>query len=575
MLTLNEVNLRAALTVGEAMNRSVRTCLLAFGVLFGVLLAPVTLAAKLGDRIDTIMAASYPGDGPGAAAIAVREGKVVYRGARGMADLENGLELSPESVFRLGSITKQFTAASIMLLVERGELSLSDPLTQFLPDYPVHGHTITVENLLTHTSGIFNYTNIPGYMQTRIRSDLSTEKLIDEFKDQTIDFAPGERFSYSNSGYVLLGAIIEKVSDQSYEEFVQKNIFDRLGMEHSYYGSHTRLIPDRARGYGGAPGNWSNAPYLSMTQPHAAGSLLSTVDDMARWNAALFGGELLKPESVERMIQTFELNDGEKSAYGFGLGIGALKGRTAISHGGGIHGFSTFATHLPEDKIFVAVLTNAPGLPVRPATVANRIAAVVAGAPFDEFKSISLSPDVLQRYVGVYRIDENAERVISVEGGQLFTQRTGSNRLAAQAHSTTGFFYENSLTHFELIQDGSGEVVEMLMFQESSAEPERAVRVSRTVPEQAVAEIDPQVYAGYVGEYELRPGFTLTITVDGDRLFGQASGQGRAELFPESETVFFLKVVNAKVVFEPGDDGRASGLVLSQGGQEIAGKRID
>jgi D-alanyl-D-alanine carboxypeptidase len=542
---------------------------------FAVLPASPALAGKLSDRIDAIMADSYPGDGPGAAAIAVRDGKVVYRGAHGMADLENGLPLTPESVFRLGSITKQFTGASVMLLVERGELSLSDPLTQFLPDYPVHGHTITIEHLLTHTSGIFNYTNIPGYMQTRIKTDLSIDKLIDEFKDQTIDFAPGERFNYSNSGYVLLGAIIEKVSGQSYEEFVQENIFDSLEMKHSYYGSHARIIPDRVRGYGGGPGNWSNAPYLSMTQPHAAGSLLSTVDDMVRWNAALFGGELLRPESVERMIQTFTLSDGAESPYGFGLGIGTLKGRAAISHGGGIHGFSTFATHLPDEKIYVAVLTNAPGLPIRPGSVANRIAAALAGDPFEEFKRISLSPDVLERYVGVYRIGEDEERVVSVDGGQLFTQRTGSSRLAVQAHSKTGFFYENLLTHFELIQDDSGEVVEMLMYSENSAEPERAVRVSHEVPEKSVAEIDPQIYQGYVGEYELRPGFTLTISLDGDHLFGQASGQGRAELFPESETAFFLKVVEARIVFEPGDDGRANGLVLHQGGQEIPAQRID
>jgi hypothetical protein len=404
---------------------------------------------------------------------------------------------------------------------------------------------------------------------------LSTQELIDAFKDQEIDFAPGEQFSYSNSGYVLLGAIIEKVSGQSYEEFVQKNIFDVLGMNASYYGSHARIIPNRARGYGGGPGDWSNAPYLSMTQPHAAGSLLSTVDDMARWDAALYTDELLKPESVERMIQKFELNDGEESAYGLGLGVGTLKGRAAISHGGGIHGFSTYATRWPEDRIYVAVLTNAPGLPVRPGNVGNRIAALVAGDPFEDFKRISLAPDVLQGYVGVYRIDEETERIVSLVDGVLHTKRTGSSQLEAHPHSKTGFFYENTFTHFELVKDDSGEVVEMLMYQNGNDEPERSERVSNLVPEKELAEVDPQIYDGYVGEYELGPGFTLTITRDGDRLFGQATGQDRAELFPESETVFFLKVVDAKIVFEPGDNGKAAKLVLRQGGQEMRGKRID
>lgn len=265
----------------------------------------VAWADELSGQIDAIMATHYPADGPGSAAIVVRDGKVVYRGAHGMADLENGLPLTADSVFRLGSITKQFTGAAIMLLVEREKLSLSDPLTKYLPDYPVHDPGITVEHLLTHTSGIFNYTNIPGYIQARVRVEVTTEELIDGFKDQDPDFAPGERFNYSNSGYVLLGAVIEKVSGQSYEQFVQENIFDVLGMEHSYYGSHTRIIPNRARGYGGGPDDWSNADFISMTHPHAAGSLLSTVSDMAIWDAALYTDALLKPKSVTRMIEGF------------------------------------------------------------------------------------------------------------------------------------------------------------------------------------------------------------------------------------------------------------------------------
>jgi CubicO group peptidase (beta-lactamase class C family) len=545
------------------------------GVLILLLLAVPPAANELADQIDAILAESYPADGPGAAVIAVRDGQVVYRGARGMADLENGLPLTPDSVFRLGSITKQFTGACIMLLVERGELKLSDPLSQFLPDYPVHGHTISVEHLLTHTSGIFNYTNIPGYMQAQIKSDLSTEELVDAFKDQEMNFAPGEAWSYSNSGYVLLGAIIEQVSGLSYELFVQRNIFDVLGMDHSYYGSQTRIIPNRARGYGGGPGNWSNAEYLSMTQPHAAGSLLSTVDDMARWDAALYTDKLLQPDSVKRMMTKSKLNGGEETTYGLGFGVGTLRSKTAISHGGGIHGFSTYATRLPDERIYVAVLTNAPGLPVRPTTVGDRIAALLAGDPFESFKRISLDAEVLQGYVGVYRIDEDSERIVSLDDGQLFTQRSGGARLPAHPHSRTGFFYDATFSHFEFVLDDAGEALEMLMYQNGGDVPERAQRVSKTAPEKEVAEIDPAIYDGYVGEYELQPGFTLTVTREDDRLFAQATGQSRAELFAESETAFFLKVVDARVVFTPGPDGRAVQLVLHQGGQEITAKRID
>ncbi|NIL99952.1 MAG: serine hydrolase [Acidobacteria bacterium] len=446
------------------------------------LLSAGTRADERSERIDAILDRCYPADGPGAAVIAVRGGEVVYRGARGMADLENGLPLTPESVFRLGSITKQFTAAAILLLVERGELSLSDRLTEFLPDYPVHDPQITIEHLLTHTSGIFNYTDIPGYIREGVRLDVTVGELIDGFKDQPPKFAPGERFSYSNSGYVLLGAIIETVSGQSYEEFIRRNVFEPLGMKHSYYGSHTRLIPRRARGYDGSPGEWSNADFISMTHPHGAGGLLSTVDDLAIWDAALYTDRLLRPESVRKMMRGFTLNDGSGSPYGLGFGIGSVRGRSAVFHGGGIHGFTTYATRLPDERIYVAVLTNTPGLPAEPGYVANRIAALVAGDPFREFRRISLSPAVLGGYVGVYRIDETTEWIVTLDGTRLYTQRTGGQRTPAFPHSKTGFFHENSFAHFELVEDGSGQVVEMLMYADGGDEPERAKRVRETPP---------------------------------------------------------------------------------------------
>lgn len=292
---------------------------------------------------DDILADAYAADGPGAAAIVVREGEVLYRGARGMADLELGVALSPGQVFRLGSITKQFTAAAILLLAERGELALTDPIESFLPDYPTQGHTITLHHLLTHTSGVHSYTAIPGYMADgRIRADLTTDELVDVFDDSPMDFAPGERWSYSNSGYVLLGAVIEAVADVPYCAFLQHEIFAPLDLANTHCGEDD-LVPGRVEGYTERDGEWAHAAWLSMTQPHAAGALLSTVDDLARWNAALFDGELLAPESTTMIIEPVELNDGETSSYGYGLGVGTWLGEPLISHGGGIFGFSTDA----------------------------------------------------------------------------------------------------------------------------------------------------------------------------------------------------------------------------------------
>ena len=193
---------------------------------------PVAAAAfeREASRIDALLRETYPQGQPGAAVIVTKDGETVFRRAYGMANLELGVALQPDMVFRLGSITKQFTAAAILLLEQQGKLSVGDLLSKHLPGYPVHGHPITIEHLLTHTSGIFSYTSIPGYMARKVRQDLTTSELVDAFKGQPMSFAPGERWSYSNSGYVLLGAIIERVSEQSYADFVRSHIFEPLSL---------------------------------------------------------------------------------------------------------------------------------------------------------------------------------------------------------------------------------------------------------------------------------------------------------------------------------------------------------
>src|ERR1051325_6201989 len=259
---MNPSNPRAALRV-------LATTLLLLCMSF-VALAQGADDAQTAKAIDELMSKAYPPDGPGASIIVIKEGRTLLRKGYGMADMELGVKVEPDMVFRLGSITKQFTAVSILMLAEQGKLSLSDDLTKFFPDFPTHGRTITVEHLLTHTSGIKSYTSIPAWL-SMWRKDMTVAELIDLFKNEPADFEPGTQWLYNNSGYILLGAIIEKVSGMTYEQFLQKNIFDPLGMKHTFYGSATRVIPRRVPGYTRSrEGVIQNAEYLSMTQPYAA-----------------------------------------------------------------------------------------------------------------------------------------------------------------------------------------------------------------------------------------------------------------------------------------------------------------
>jgi CubicO group peptidase (beta-lactamase class C family) len=528
--------------------------------------------SSLEEQIGAYLRATYPADEPGAAVIAVREGEVVYRAAHGMANLEHGIPLEPDMVFRLGSITKQFTAAAILLLEERGKLSIEDPITKFLPDYPVRGHEITVAHLVSHTSGIRSYTGIPGWVQTKIKQDLTLEELIDGFKLEPMDFAPGERLQYNNSGYVLLGAVIEKASGKSYEEFIVEEIFRPLGMSSSCYGDHARIIPRRVSGYERGSDGFRNAQYLSMSQPHAAGSLLSTVDDLAKWDAALYTDALLGAESRKKQVQPFPLNDGESTRYAYGLFIGDFRGQPMIQHGGGIFGFSTYGLRLPRDRVYVAVLTNGPR-PVPPGLVAQKIAAMVIEDPFPDRKAISLAPSKLDEYTGVYRMDDDATRTVTRVDGQLFTQRTGGGRQPIEPESEKLFFYPNSFTYLTFERDPGGKVTHMLFYPEGEETAERAERTGDAPAGPVAVKVDPAIYERYVGVYEIGPGFDLAVTCDGERLFGQATGQGAAELFPSSETEFFFKVVDAQLRFVPGDGGRATHAILIQGGREIKASR--
>ncbi|MCG8455305.1 MAG: serine hydrolase, partial [Holophagales bacterium] len=470
------------------------------------------------------------------------DGEVLFRAARGMADLELGVPIEPAHVFRLGSITKQFTAAAILLLEAEGKLAVDAEITDYLPDYPTHGHRITVDHLLQHTSGIASYTSIPGYMMgSEIRTDLTTEELVDVFDDRAMDFAPGERWQYNNSGYVLLGAIVEAVSGMTYADFVQQHIFEPLGMENSHYGG-SQLVPGRVAGYSGTGGDYSNAPFLSMTQPHAAGSLLSTVDDLARWNAGLFGGRLLETEAVERMTRETVLNGGDTHPYGYGLALSEVRGQRAIGHGGGIFGFSTYAMWVPDSKVFVAVLSNHPGNETRPSYLAYQLAALALGDPFPEREALELPAEELEDFVGVYRIDDATTRAVTLEEGQLYTQRTGGPRFPIFPHGDDDFFYRQSFTHLSFERDAEGRVAAMHMYPDGASEAEICPRIEEAPDSAAggagreVAEVSPELYDLWAGTYEVGPGFHLTIRREGDRLISQATGQAPFELFPTSTT---------------------------------------
>lgn len=348
------------------------------------LLAQRTLTSDQTAEIDAVAIAPIElGQAAGMSIAVVRGTDTLLMSSYGHADVELSVATPGRAVYEIGSVTKQFTAAAVLLLQEDGALSLDDPLTKWLPNYPLAGRTLTVRRLLDHTSGIKGYTEMPAVWGEIVPLELPRDTLMTLFAAEPFDFEPGEALIYNNSAYFLLGLIIEKASGETYEDFVEKRLFAATGMNDSRYCHKEELTPGRTKGYQYGPEGLEPAAYLNHLWPYAAGSLCSTVRDLVAWQQGLHGdgggGNVLSPESYAAMISPEPLNDGTPTRYAKGLAITERGGEKRISHGGGIFGFLSELRYLPDEDLTIAVLINTTG-PVAPADVADEIERVILGA---------------------------------------------------------------------------------------------------------------------------------------------------------------------------------------------------
>jgi len=318
-------------------------------------LLAVELRGQFADSVHAFLADRFPSDEPGAVFLVAREGEVLYQEAFGMANLELGVPMQTDNVFQIGSMTKQFTAVSVLILAEEGKLGLDDRLSEYIDDYP-NGEHITIHHLLTHTSGIRDFTEV-GAIRAQATRDLEPAELIDLFRDEPVDFEPGTDFKYNNSGYFLLGYIIEKLSGMSYSQFVEERIFQKAGMTRSRYASDRDIVYDRAYGYHKRE-QFTNKRHVSMTFPFSAGGLMSTAQDMFLWHRALIRGRLVSRSMLEKAFSDYTLNDGEYVGYGYGWHIREIDGMRSLEHGGSIFGFKSMGVYLPGKDIYVVGLTN-------------------------------------------------------------------------------------------------------------------------------------------------------------------------------------------------------------------------
>ncbi len=535
-------------------------------IVFFLLVSVSAIAQDTNHSLDSLLKSTYKADGPGATTLVAKGGQVIYRKALGMADMENNVSLTPEHVFEIGSITKQFTAVSILMLMEQGKLTLEDPVTKFIAGFP-NGDKITIHHLLTHTSGIKSYTEMERWTKLW-RNDMTPIEMIDLFKNEPVDFAPGEKYQYNNSAYFMLGYIIEKASGTPYPQFLEKNIFEPLGLKNTYYGSQAKIINKRAQGYQRKDG-YVRAEYLSLTQPYAAGSIMSNVDDLFAWHKAVQANTFVKKESIQKAFTDYKLNNGKLIGYGYGWGFGNINLSPTIEHSGGIFGYTTNAIYLPKEDVFVVVFTNCDC--ADPGPLSRRMAGVAIGKPYPKsVAKITLDAAQAKKLIGIYDFEDETTRMITEDAGVLYSQRTGGSKSKLLAQDKTHFLFEDGFTTMEFTTT-KGKPIGLIM-----TSPQRivkGVKSAKPLPVQKVVSVDRATLEKYAGEYDIVPGFSLIITMEGDHLMSQATGQGKFELFAESPTRFFFKVVDAQIEFLAGEGGKYDSIILFQGGSKTPGKR--
>ncbi len=430
-------------------------------------------AAALEQKIDELLRAHVKVNDFSGTILLARSGKPLVATGYGFANIEWQIPNTPQTRFRIGSVTKQFTSMLIMQLREQDKVKLEDSVCVYVTPCPDTWKPVTIHHLLTHTSGIPSYTGIAAWRAANMVPK-TTEQMVAIFRDLPLEWVPGEKYAYNNSGYFLLGVVIEKITGKKYEQALDEMIVTPLGLKNTGYDWPGTILPQRAAGYEGRGDAIRHAAALDMGQPYAAGPLYSTVGDLLTWEQSLHTDKLL-PEAAKQLMWTPFKNN-----YAYGWSIAEPSpgtfGHRRMAHGGGLNGFSAMLIRVPDENVTAIVLSN--NATVNAGLVARDMLAVYYGQPF-------------------------------------------------------------------------------------------------TMPApQTVAKVDPGILDSYVGEYQFRPDFTLTVAREGDRLFAQATGQGRFEILPESETKFFAKVAPISIVFTKGPDGKVIHLDLTQAGGTQQAKKV-
>ena len=546
-----------------------------------------SIAQDKAQKIEALLKTYYDNGQLNGTVLVAENGKVVYKKGFGMANMEWDIPNQPDTKFRIASVTKQFTAALILQLVEEGKLKLDGKITDYLPDYRKDtGEKVTIHQLLNHTSGIPDYQNVSS-------NPYSALDFVKKHVSGDLEFEPGSKYKYNNGGYSILGAIIEKVTGKSYETVLQERLLKPLGMTNSGYARHSTLLAKHAGSYEKTPAGYVNAPYIDIAIPYAAGSMYSTVEDLFKWDQALYEDKILSAESRKLMFTPGLSN------YGYGVRItdqpvGKTDQKTKIvwHGGGGINGFNSLFSRAVDKRQTVIILDNGSHGRNHP-KITNSIFGILNGQPYDAPKrsiaetlyKIAVEKDVATAVAEYRRLKtENSptfdfsETELEKLGSQLLGMKRRKDALeifklnvemfpkSANLYDTLGETY---------LADGQKDLALANYKKAVELDPtnSNALLVVKRL-EGTETKVDSSGFDAYVGEYQVTPALVLTISKDGDKLFGQLSGQPKLAIEAVSATQFTIPEVKANITFEKDPAGKIVGLLLTQGARSVKAPKI-
>ncbi|RPE08085.1 class A beta-lactamase-related serine hydrolase [Chitinophaga lutea] len=530
----------------------------AMGTLFLLLVMRAPFAScqdSLVTAIDRLLAAEFVNDKPGGAVLVARNGKILYKKAFGMANLELDVPNSENTVFYIASNTKQMTAVAILQLMEQGKLSLQDTMGKYAP-CPPPASGITIRQLLSHTSGIVVNVTAPGFKETAGKP--------------LTEFAPGTKWNYSNTGYSVLGYIIEKVSGQPYGEYIQEHIFKPAGMTSSWVANNDRLVKNRAAGYTNGKRGYRNMPLENPAGFYASGGVQSTILDMYRWNEALRSGVLLKKTTLDLAFTPQQLANGDSTTYGFGWHIWDLRGSKSCRHGGAVPGFFSETLYLPVEGIFVVILQNSES--IAPIGAYTRIiASMMTGNPYS-FRETAMSQKALQGFEGLYANQHRELVNITAAEGKLYFQRPGGMKYQVKAATDHEFFFDRDYLWLEFERNAAKQTTGLLFSKVGIG----ANYWKKT--DQPALKLYPERFSDslmtlYAGVYAFAKDDSVFVEKSGGTIVLKSAGKTTHTLVPQTERGFTTFPGNLHVVFET-PEGQEGALVLQDGKTKKRARKI-